>query len=81
MSRRRINATAICSSANYAASKKAHRTMLEINHRDNQTIFMAVNNVAITPKSDLELYEEGLKEQNRLFKANRKKEERINPFK
>lgn len=72
MSRRRIKATAVCSSANYAASKKAHRTMLEINHRDNQAIFMAVNNVAITPKSDLELWEEGLKRKIEEFKANYK---------
>lgn len=72
MKRRRINATAICSSANYVASKKAHRTMLEINHRDNQAIFMSVNNVAITPKSDLELWEEGLKKKIEEFKANYK---------
>lgn len=72
MTRRRINATAICSSANYAASKKAHRTMLEINHRDNQAIFMAVNNEVITPKSDLELWEEGLKRKIAEFKANYK---------
>ena len=70
MKRRRINATAICSSANYAASKKAHRTMLEINHRDNQTIFMAIDNVVVTPKSDLELWEEGLKKKIAEFKAN-----------
>lgn len=72
MKRRRINATAICSSANYVASKKAHRTMLEINHRDNQTIFMAVNNIVTTPKSDLELWEEGLKRKIEEFKANYK---------
>lgn len=72
MSRRRIKATAICSSANYVASKKAHRTMLEINHRDNQAIFMAVNNVVVTPKSDLELWEEGLKRKIEEFKANYK---------
>ena len=81
MKRRRINATAICSSANYAASKKAHRLMLETNHKDNETLLMTVSNsMVITPKSDIELWEEWLKEQIRLFKANRKKEE-INPFK
>lgn len=69
MARKRINATAICSSANYVASKKAHRTMLEINHRDNQAIFMAIDNV-VTPKSDLELWEEGLKRKIAEFKAN-----------
>lgn len=72
MARKRIKATAICSSANYVASKKAHRTMLEINHRDNQAIFMAVNNVAVTLKSDLELWEEGLKRKIEEFKANYK---------
>lgn len=72
MKRRRIKATAICSSANYVASKKAHRTMLEINHRDNQTIFMAIDNVVVTPKSDLELWEEGLKRKIEEFKANYK---------
>lgn len=82
MKRRRINATAVCSSANYAASKKAHRLMLETNHKENETLLMTVSNsVIITPKSDIELWEEWLKEQIRLFKANRKKEERINPFK
>lgn len=70
MKRRRINATTICSSANYVASKKAHRTMLEINHRDNQAIFMAIDNVVVTPKSDLELWEEGLKKKIAEFKAN-----------
>ena len=72
MKRRRINATAICSSANYVASKKAHRTMLEINHRDNQAVFMAIDNVPITPKSDIELWEEGLKRKIEEFKANYK---------
>lgn len=70
MKRKRIKATAICSSANYVASKKAHRTMLEINHRDNQSIFMAISNASITPKSDLELWEEGLKRKIAEFKAN-----------
>ena len=82
MRRKRINASAICSSANYAASKKAHRLMLETNHKENEALLMTISNsVTITPKSDNELWEEGLKEQIRLFKANRKKEERINPFK
>lgn len=82
MARKRINATAICSSANYAASKKAHRLMLETNHKENEALLMTVSNsMVITPKSDLELWEEWLKEQIRLFRANRKKEERINPFK
>lgn len=72
MSRRRINATAICSSANYAASKKAHRTMLENNHRENSTLFMAISETVITPKSDLELWEEGLKKKIEEFKASRK---------
>lgn len=72
MKRKRIKATAICSSANYDASKKAHRTMLEINHRENNELFMAVSNVTITPKSDLELWEEGLKRKIAEFKANYK---------
>jgi hypothetical protein len=78
--RKRINATAVCSSANYAASKKAHRVMLEANHKENETLLMTVSNsVVITPKSDLELWEEYIKEQIRLFRANRK-EEKVNPF-
>lgn len=82
MARKRINATAVCSSANYAASKKAHRLMLETNHKENEALLMTISNsMVITPKSDIELWEEWLKEQIRLFKANRKKEERINPFK
>lgn len=82
MKRRRINATAVCSSANYAASKKAHRLMLETNHKEHETLLMTVSNsVVITPKSDIELWEEGLKRKIAEFKANKKKEERINPFK
>ena len=57
--RKRIKATAVCSSANYVASKKAHRTMLENNHRENSALFMAISETVITPKSDLELWEEG----------------------
>lgn len=73
MARKRINATAVCSSANYAASKKAHRLMLETNHKENETLLMAVSNsVVITPKSDLELWEEGLKRKIAEFKANYK---------
>ena len=72
MKRRRFKATAICSSANYVASKKAHRTMLEINHKENNELFMAIGNVVITPKSDLELWEEGLKRKIEIFKSNNK---------
>lgn len=61
MGRRRINTAAICSSENYESSKRAHRTMLENNHKNNQAILMAIGDVVITPKSDLELWEEGLK--------------------
>ena len=70
--RKRIKATAICSSANYVASKKAHRTMLELNHKENNELFMTIGNVVITPKSDLELWEEGLKKKIAEFKANYK---------
>lgn len=80
MTRRRIKATAICSSANYAASKKAHRLMLETSHKENETLLITLSNSVITPKSDLELWEEWLKEQIRLFLANRKKEVKVNPF-
>lgn len=71
MKRKRINATAICSSANYAASKKAHRVMLETNHKENETLLMTISNSMVTtPKSDLELWEEGLKRKIAEFKAN-----------
>ena len=79
--RKRINATAICSSANYVASRRAHRLMLETNHKENESLFMTVSNsVVITHKSDIELWEEGLKRKIAEFKSNRRKEERINPF-
>lgn len=75
MRRKRINATAVCSSANYAASKKAHRLMLETNHKEHETLLMTVSNsVTITHKSDIELWEEGLKRKIAEFKANKKKE-------
>ena len=81
MKRRRINATAICSSANYVASRRAHRLMLENNHKENEALFMNVSNsVVINPKSDIELWEEGLKRKITEFKANRKKEFKLNPF-
>lgn len=81
MARKRINAAAICSSANYVASRRAHRLMLETNHKENEALFMAVSNsVVITPKSDLELWEEWLKEQIRLFRTNKRKEVKVNPF-
>lgn len=41
MKRKRINATAICSSANYVASRRAHRehiNMLKRNHEENQDL-------------------------------------------
>lgn len=41
MKRKRINATAICSSANYVASRRAHRehiNMLKRNHEENKDI-------------------------------------------
>lgn len=40
--RKRINATAICSSHNYVASRKAHRLMLELNHEEHQDFFIEV---------------------------------------
>lgn len=41
MARKRINATAICSSANYVASRRAHRehiNMLKRNHDENHEL-------------------------------------------
>jgi hypothetical protein len=40
--RKRINATAICSSYNYEYSRKAHRLMLELNHEEHQDFFIEV---------------------------------------
>lgn len=60
--RKRINTTAICSSENYESSKRAHRMMLERNHKEHEALFMSISkDITITPKSDLELFEEGLK--------------------
>ncbi|MEE0138341.1 hypothetical protein [Fusobacterium ulcerans] len=44
--------------------------MLENNHRENSALFMAISEAVITPKSDLELWEEGLKKKIEEFKAN-----------
>ena len=48
--RKRINTCAICSSFNYKASRKAHRLMLEINHRENQDFFIEVQQRIVISK-------------------------------
>lgn len=45
MKRKRINATAICSSANYVASRRAHRehiNMLKRNHEENHELLEGI---------------------------------------
>lgn len=70
--RKRIKTAAICSSDNYAVSKRAHKQMLERNHVDNAAVFATISSTNVTHKSDLELWEEGLKRKIEEFKANYK---------
>ena len=70
--RKRFRTSAICSSDNYAASKRAHKQMLERNHVDNAVVFATISSINITPKSDIELFEEVLKRKIAEFKANYK---------
>lgn len=60
--RKRINRACVASSSNYTQSKKAHIAHLEENHTNNSVFFMAISTLPSKPKSDLELFEEGLKE-------------------
>lgn len=53
MARKRINATAICSSANYVASRGAHRehiNMLKRNHEENQEFLQKALEIDIEVK-------------------------------
>ena len=58
MSRRRINATAICSSANYVASRGAHRehiNMLKRNHEENKDILQKALEIDIEVRVEVKV--------------------------
>lgn len=66
--RQRINRACIASSSNYAQSKKAHRAYLKEQHEKNNIILMAIAARPVRQKTELELFEEGLKKQIAIFK-------------
>ena len=66
--RQRINRACVASSSYYAQSKKAHRAYLKEQHEKNNIILMAIAARPIRQKTELELFEEGLKKQIAIFK-------------
>lgn len=66
--RQRINRACVASSSNYAQSKKAHRAYLKEQHEKNNIVLMAIASRPARQKTELELFEEGLKKQLESFK-------------
>lgn len=66
--RKRFNRACVASSSHYAQSKTAHRAYLKEQHEKNNIILMAIAARPVRQKTDLELFEEGLKKQLESFK-------------
>lgn len=66
--RQRIKRACVASSSNYAQSKKVHRAYLKEQHEKNNIILMAIASRPARQKTELELFEEGLKKQIAIFK-------------
>lgn len=66
--RTRINRACVASSSNYAQSKKAHKAYLKEQHDNNNIILMAIAARPIRQKTELELFEMGLKKHIAAFK-------------
>lgn len=69
--RQRIKRACVASSSNYAQSKKVHRAYLKEQHEKNNIILMAIAARPARQKTELELFEEGLKKQLSQFKERR----------
>ena len=69
--RQRIKRACVASSSNYAQSKKAHRAYLKEQHEKNNIILMAIAARPVRQKTELELFEEGLKKHLSQFKERR----------
>lgn len=69
--RQRIKRACIASSSNYTQSKKVHRDYLKEQHEKNNIILMAIAARPVRQKTELELFEEGLKKQLPQFKERR----------
>lgn len=69
--RQRIKRACVASSSNYAQSKKIHRDYLKEQHEKNNIILMAIAARPARQKTELELFEEGLKKQLSQFKERR----------
>ena len=78
--RPRFNRAIVASSDAYKVH--SHRRLLQENHKNNEVLLLTIaNNTTIKPKSDIELFEEGLKrqiEQYKKAKSNERKD--INIF-
>ena len=66
--RQRINRACVASSSNYAQSKIAHRAYLKEQHEKNNVVLMAIASRPVRQKTELELFEEGLKKHIAAFK-------------
>lgn len=66
--RKRFKRACIASSSNYAESRQAHLSYLKECHEKNNIILMAIAGRPVRQKTELELFEEGLKKQIALFK-------------
>lgn len=66
--RQRINRACVASSSNYTQSKKVHRAYLKEQHEKNNIILMAIAARPARQKTELELFEEGLKRHIAAFK-------------
>ena len=69
--RQRINRACVASSSNYAQSKKIHAEYLREQHEKNNVVLMAIAARPARQKTELELFEEGLKKQLSQFKERR----------
>ena len=68
MKRKRFNRACIASSDNYNESRKAHIAYLREEHNKNNVILMNIASIPVRQKTDIEIFEEGLKKQLREFK-------------
>ena len=74
--RQRFNTNRLCSSENYAASKRVHIEDLKKNHESHSALFMAISS-SQRAKTPLELFEEGVKRNIELFRKKYEDQSRL----